>query len=333
MFISAIRPLAMVEADGEEFDRRDILAPGGQYCHSPGQSGIEEGRPFRTPPPDRRRPWRLARPVTRWPRRHRLATRYRDRAGQPDARNCLRGGPPGSASTTRRCSRKSRSELGALLWTRRRARLASWRAATGERWTISEISSNVMPKTSWRTKASRSAGSSVSSMIEEREAHRVGEHRFGLGFPLSASDNRIGQPRVQRMPGVATSAIAACPGTPRPPTVVSQRRRLSTSPTSSGPTESRSPGRHPPLRSPTRACDPRAQMRPVFFELSREPLHHLSHPSPCPGQRPCRDDEWTGRSVTERLVGDSSRIEAQFIAPSGHAGSVRSIDSGGRRTT
>ena len=41
-----------------------------------------------------------------------------------------------NASTTRRCFRRSASEVGAWPWTRRRARLASWRAATDERSTI-----------------------------------------------------------------------------------------------------------------------------------------------------------------------------------------------------
>jgi hypothetical protein len=65
--------------------------------------------------------------------RHRPAARYWDRARRPAARS------------------------------RRRARLASWRAATGDRSTIGPISSNVMPNTSWSTNASRSGGSRVSS--------------------------------------------------------------------------------------------------------------------------------------------------------------------------
>ena len=67
-----------------------------------------------------------------------------------------------NASTTRRCCRRSFSEAGAWPWTRRRARLASWRVATTERSTMGAISSKVIPNTSWSTNASRSAGSSFS---------------------------------------------------------------------------------------------------------------------------------------------------------------------------
>jgi hypothetical protein len=48
-------------------------------------------------------------------------------------------------------------------WTRRRARLASWRAASGERSTIGAISPNGTVNMSCSTNASRSGGDSVSS--------------------------------------------------------------------------------------------------------------------------------------------------------------------------
>ena len=51
---------------------------------------------------------------------------------------------------------------GAAPRTRRRARLASWRAAAGVRSTIAAISSNGTPNMSCSTKARRSAGDSVS---------------------------------------------------------------------------------------------------------------------------------------------------------------------------
>src|SRR5262249_34870212 len=56
------------------------------------------------------------------------------------------------ASTTARCRSRS-GAVTAAPFTRRRARLASWRAAAGEQPTIEAISSNGKSNTSWRTKA------------------------------------------------------------------------------------------------------------------------------------------------------------------------------------
>ena len=72
-----------------------------------------------------------------------------------------------NASTTSRWAARPTSGSGAWPRTRRRARLASWRAASGERSTIGAISSNGTPNMSWRTNESRSAGVSV-SMITKR---------------------------------------------------------------------------------------------------------------------------------------------------------------------
>ncbi len=66
------------------------------------------------------------------------------------------------ASMTSRCALTSASGVGAAC-TRRRARLASWRAASGERSTIGAISSYGRANMSCSTNASRSAGLSVSS--------------------------------------------------------------------------------------------------------------------------------------------------------------------------
>jgi hypothetical protein len=135
-----------------------------------------------------------------------------------------------NASTTRRCCRKSRSELGALPdddapgW-------ASWRAATGERSTIGAISSNVMPKTSWSTKASRSAGSSVSSTMRSARPTESAS---------MASDSGSHAPRVMIGSGRRTSSESSRRDVrarsisrhTRATTVVSQRRRLATSSTS-----------------------------------------------------------------------------------------------------
>ena len=68
-----------------------------------------------------------------------------------------------NASTTSRWAARSASGAGVAPCTRRRARLASWRAASGERSTIGAISSNGTANMSCRTNASRSAGVSVSS--------------------------------------------------------------------------------------------------------------------------------------------------------------------------
>jgi hypothetical protein len=59
--------------------------------------------------------------------------------------------------------------------TRRRARLASVRAATGERPTIGAMSSNGTPNRSCSTQASRSRGSQRVEHHEQRETERVGE--------------------------------------------------------------------------------------------------------------------------------------------------------------
>ena len=67
-----------------------------------------------------------------------------------------------NASTTVRCRLTSVSGTGAAC-TRRRARLASWRVASGDRSTIGAISSNGTANMSWSTNASRSAGGSLSS--------------------------------------------------------------------------------------------------------------------------------------------------------------------------
>ena len=67
------------------------------------------------------------------------------------------------ASTTSRWRSTSVSGTVGSPWIRRRARLASWRAASGERSTIGAISSNGTAKMSWRTNARRSAGARVSS--------------------------------------------------------------------------------------------------------------------------------------------------------------------------
>ena len=79
--------------------------------------------------------------------------------------------------------------------TRRRARLASWRAAVGERPTIGAISSNGMANMSCSTKASRSAGRQRLEHHEQRQPDRVGEQRLVLGVAPSARGRRSGRAR------------------------------------------------------------------------------------------------------------------------------------------
>ena len=66
------------------------------------------------------------------------------------------------ASAIARCRVRSVPRSGATPWTRRRARLASWRAAAaGERPTMAAMSPNGTANMSCKTNASRSAGASV----------------------------------------------------------------------------------------------------------------------------------------------------------------------------
>ena len=67
------------------------------------------------------------------------------------------------AATISRFRDRAASDAAAAPCTRRRARLASCRAATGERSMIAPTSPNDTSKTSCKTNASRSAGVSVSS--------------------------------------------------------------------------------------------------------------------------------------------------------------------------
>ncbi len=103
-------------------------------------------------------------------RRRRSGRRARRRAGRRRGR--ARPRAPGSRRCARRRGRRRRARPGArgrprgrcsTRRTRERARLASWRVAAGLRSTIGAISSNGIPNTSCSTKATRSAGGSVSS--------------------------------------------------------------------------------------------------------------------------------------------------------------------------
>ena len=117
------------------------------------------------------------------------APRSRRRARRPGRRRRPRAGGGRSASGTA-CSP----------WTRRRARLASWRAASGERSTIGAISSNGTANMSCSTKASRSAGVSVSRTTSRARPDRVGQQRLVLRVgAVGPVHDRIGQVHVERL--------------------------------------------------------------------------------------------------------------------------------------
>ena len=85
-------------------------------------------------------------------------------------------------------------------WTRRRARLASCRAASGERSTIGAISSKGTANMSCSTNASRSAGVERLQHDEQREPDRVGQQRLVLGVgAVGAVDDRLGHVDAQRL--------------------------------------------------------------------------------------------------------------------------------------
>ena len=85
--------------------------------------------------------------------------------------------------------------------TRRRARLASWRVACGERSTIAAISSNGTANMSCSTNASRSAGLSVSSTTCSAIPTDVGQQRLvlGIGPGRRVVDDRLRPEAVERL--------------------------------------------------------------------------------------------------------------------------------------
>ena len=109
----------------------------------------------------RRRPADLP-PTARRPRaevgsEHDIGVEHGDQSIEVPSRAAAR-----KASTTSRCASRSASGTVCSAWTRRRARLASWRAASGERSMIEAISSKGTANMSCSTNANRSAGLSVS---------------------------------------------------------------------------------------------------------------------------------------------------------------------------
>ena len=104
---------------------------------------------------------------------------------------------------------------GAAPCTRRRARLASCRAAVGERPTIGAISSKGTANMSCSTKASRSAGASVSSTTSSaRPTESASSASCSGSVPSPRPDDRRRARARPAAPRAATCATAACPGTP-----------------------------------------------------------------------------------------------------------------------
>ena len=130
-------------------------------------------------------------------RRHRrTAGRRPGRAPRRGRRSRRRGRRRGTRRRPARWRAVSASRHRAAPCTRRRARLASWRAASGERPTIGAISSNGTANMSCSTKASRSAGASVSSTTSSASADRVGQQRLAArGRRRRALDDRVGHAR------------------------------------------------------------------------------------------------------------------------------------------
>ena len=135
-----------------------------------------------------------------------------------------------NASTARRWTARSASGSGASARTRRRARLASCRAAAGERSTTGAISSNGTPNTSWSTNESRSAGVSDSSTTSSARptesaitASRSGPASFAVRTIGSGSQEPASCSLRDLRRRSASRQI-------RPTTTVSQPRRSSVPP-------------------------------------------------------------------------------------------------------
>ena len=103
--------------------------------------------------------------------------------------------------------RRSASGGGSAPRTRRRARLASWRAASGVRSTIGAISSNGTANMSCSTNASRSGGRQRLEHDEQREPDRVGEQRLLLG--VGAVVGATTAPAAGRRPVLGRGAARA----------------------------------------------------------------------------------------------------------------------------
>ena len=113
--------------------------------------------------------------------------------------------------------------------TRRRARLASCRAAVGERPTIGAISSNGTANMSCSTNASRSAGASVSSTTSSaRPTESASSASCSGSTPLVAARDRLGRVRARAAPRAATLRERSMSRHTRATTVVSQPPRFST---------------------------------------------------------------------------------------------------------
>ena len=132
------------------------------------------------------------------------------------------------ASTTARWRARSASGTAAAPRTRRRARLASWRAAATERPSMPAISSNGTPNRSWSTNASRSAGVRVSSTTSRAKPTPSATSAWCSG---SAPSGRVttGSGRRRSSGSSRRDARArSMSSDTRATTVVSQPPRLST---------------------------------------------------------------------------------------------------------
>ena len=103
------------------------------------------------------------------------------------------------ASVTRRCRARrapaAGSASGSVPWIRRRPRLASWRAAAGDRPVMEAISPNGRPNVSCSTNATRSAGGSVSSTTSSASPTELASIASCSGPPTAASSGSSGSSR------------------------------------------------------------------------------------------------------------------------------------------
>ena len=145
--------------------------------------------------------------------RRRRAARRRGRAPRAARRSRRRATAARNASTTSRWRREVGVGTRVAPCTRRRARLASCRAAAGVRPTIGAISSKGTANMSCSTNASRSAGASVSSTTSSARPTESASSASCSGSIAVGRGSRPARARARRAaPRGATCASAACPG-------------------------------------------------------------------------------------------------------------------------
>ena len=193
------------DRDGRSIDRRD---DSGGSVHERRVQGRrragEHERADRPPPPHRERPPSAIRPG--------VGAEHDVGIEQPDEPHRSRpSGPPRRRRRPPRARGPDRRRALTPPCTRRRARLASWRVASGERSTMGAISSNGTANMSCNTNASRSAGARVSSTTSSARptesastascsgSLQSGRSTIGSGTYASSDSSRRGPARPQHV--------------------------------------------------------------------------------------------------------------------------------------